>query len=34
MADFVWESKLPENYRVLVREVLGDSIGGLGKREI
>ena len=34
MADFVWESKLPSNYRVLVRKVLGDSVGNLGKREI
>lgn len=34
MADFVWESKLPSNYRVLVRKVLGGSLGDLGKREI
>jgi hypothetical protein len=34
MADFVWESKLPSNYRILVEKVLGDSMGNLGKREI
>ncbi|PON46240.1 Phloem protein [Trema orientale] len=34
MADFVWESKLPSNYGVLVRKVLGDSLGNLGKREV
>ncbi|GMN32341.1 hypothetical protein TIFTF001_003618 [Ficus carica] len=33
-ADFVWESKLPSNYGVLVREILGDSLGNLSKREI
>ena len=34
MADFVWESKLPSNYNVLVRKVLGDSLGNLGKGQI
>ncbi|XP_062074208.1 F-box protein PP2-A12-like [Humulus lupulus] len=34
MADFVWESKLPSNYRILVQKLLGDSLGNLGKREI
>lgn len=33
-ADFVWESKLPSNYGVLVRKILGDSVQNLGKREI
>lgn len=32
-ADFVWESKLPSNYEVLVQKVFGDSLGNLGKRE-
>jgi hypothetical protein len=34
LADFVWESKLPSNYEVLVREVLGELPENLGKREI
>lgn len=33
-ADFIWESKLPSNYEILVRKVFGDSLGNLGKREI
>ncbi|XP_056173962.1 F-box protein PP2-A12-like isoform X1 [Syzygium oleosum] len=36
-ADFVWESKLPENYGVLVEKVLGGACvvgNGLSKREI
>ena len=33
-ADFVWESKLPSNYQVLVQKVFGDYPGDMGKREI
>lgn len=33
-ADFVWESKLPYNYQVLVTKVFGELPGDLGKREI
>lgn len=33
-ADFIWESKLPSNYEILVRKLFGDSLGNLGKREI
>lgn len=34
LADFVWESKLPPNYRTLIEEVFGDLKKDLGKREI
>lgn len=30
----VWEPKLPDNYEVLVGELLGQSSGSLGKRDI
>ncbi|GMY30209.1 F-box protein PP2-A12-like [Fagus crenata] len=33
-ADFVWESKLPSNYQVLVQKVFGYYPGDMGKREI
>ncbi|KAI9082734.1 hypothetical protein K1719_035308 [Acacia pycnantha] len=33
-ADFVWESKLPPNYDVLLREIFDDLPHDLGKREI
>ncbi|XP_071723543.1 F-box protein PP2-A12-like [Rutidosis leptorrhynchoides] len=33
-ADFVWESKLPTNYQVIVNRVFGDQFEKLGKREI
>ncbi|KAF5460726.1 hypothetical protein F2P56_020574 [Juglans regia] len=33
-ADYLWESKLPSNYQVLVRKVFGELPGDLGKREI
>lgn len=33
-ADFLWESKLPSNYQVLVRKVFGELPENLGKREI
>ncbi|KAB1217180.1 F-box protein PP2-A12 [Morella rubra] len=33
-ADFVWESKLPYNYQILVTKVFGELPGDLGKREI
>ncbi|GAV92334.1 PP2 domain-containing protein [Cephalotus follicularis] len=33
-ADCVWESKLPSNYRALIKKVFGDCLGNLGKREI
>ncbi|KAL5552140.1 hypothetical protein UlMin_002316 [Ulmus minor] len=33
-ADFIWESKLPPNYRVLIEKLFGDSLGNLGMREI
>ncbi|KAK8714715.1 hypothetical protein V6N13_042064 [Hibiscus sabdariffa] len=33
LADFVWETKLPSNYRYLVKEVLGQSPESLSKKE-
>ncbi|KAG2677382.1 hypothetical protein I3843_12G097300 [Carya illinoinensis] len=33
-ADFLWESKLPSNYQVLVRKVFGELPVDLGNREI
>lgn len=33
-ADFVWESKLPSNYRFLVRRVLGVNPDDLSKKEV
>lgn len=33
-ANFVWESKLPSNYRFLVKKVLGESHENLRKKEI
>ncbi|KAF5734835.1 F-box protein PP2-A12-like [Tripterygium wilfordii] len=33
-ADFVWESKLPPNYQILIDEVVGDLPAKLGQREI
>ncbi|KAK4802856.1 hypothetical protein SAY86_001059 [Trapa natans] len=33
-ADFVWESKLPPNYRVLFRQLFDLSTDGFGKREV
>lgn len=33
-ADFIWESKLPSNYQVIVNEVFGDGLENLGKRDI
>ncbi|CAK9160984.1 unnamed protein product [Ilex paraguariensis] len=33
-ADFVWESKLPENYRVLVKKLLDESPESLAKKEL
>ena len=33
-ADFVWESKLPSNYRFLVKKVLGEDPTKLSKKEI
>lgn len=32
--DFVWESKLPSNYRFLVRRVLGENPDRLSKKEV
>lgn len=32
-ADFVWESKLPSNYRFLVRRILGENPDDLSKKE-
>ncbi|KAJ9139922.1 hypothetical protein P3X46_030614 [Hevea brasiliensis] len=34
LADFVWETKLPSNYKVLVKEVLQESPESLSKKEI
>ncbi|XVE64175.1 hypothetical protein DITRI_Ditri07aG0080600 [Diplodiscus trichospermus] len=34
LADFVWETKLPSNYRYLVKKVLGQSPESLSKKEI
>ncbi|XP_010061349.2 F-box protein PP2-A13 [Eucalyptus grandis] len=34
LADFVWESKLPSNYRFLVRRVLGEDPDLLSKKEV
>lgn len=34
LADFVWESKLPPNYRTLIEKVFGDLKKNLSKREI
>lgn len=33
-ADFVWESKLPSNYKFLVKKVLGDTQESLSKKQI
>lgn len=33
-ADFVWESKLPPNYHILVHKILGFVPQNLGKRDI
>ncbi|KAF5731128.1 Phloem protein 2-A13 [Tripterygium wilfordii] len=33
-ADFVWESKLPSNYKFLAKEILDQSPESLGKKEI
>lgn len=33
-SDFVWESKLPPNYEVLVRKIFNGLPSDLGKREI
>ena len=33
-ADFVWESKLPSNYEVLLQKVFDDVPANLGKRQI
>lgn len=33
-ADFVWDSKLPPNYRVLVQRLIGDVASIMCKREI
>lgn len=33
-ADFVWESKLPENYRYLVEKLFGEIPADLGKKDI
>ncbi|XWS50583.1 hypothetical protein CRYUN_Cryun12cG0099200 [Craigia yunnanensis] len=33
LADFVWETKLPSNYRYLVKKVLGQSPESLSKKE-
>lgn len=33
-ADFVWESKLPENYGYLVDKLCGETPASLGKKEI
>lgn len=33
-ADFIWESKLPSNYQVIVNKVFGDGFENLGKRDI
>jgi hypothetical protein len=33
-ADFVWESKLPSNYKFLVREILHENPQNLAKKEI
>lgn len=34
LADFVWESKLPSNYRVLIEKVFADFPATLGKKDI
>ena len=34
LADFVWETKLPSNYKFLVEKVLGQSPESLSKKEI
>lgn len=34
LADVVWESKLPSNYRTLIEKVLGDLKENMSKREI
>ena len=34
LADFVWETKLPSNYKFLVEKVLGRSPESLSKKEI
>ncbi|XP_009758502.1 F-box protein PP2-A13-like [Nicotiana tabacum] len=33
-ADFIWESKLPSNYRYLLEEVLGMNVAGMHKKDI
>ncbi|XP_062030181.1 F-box protein PP2-A12-like [Rosa rugosa] len=33
-ADFIWESKLPSNYQIIVNKVFGDGLGNLGKRDV
>ncbi|KAJ4713004.1 F-box protein PP2-A13-like [Melia azedarach] len=34
LADFVWETKLPSNYPVLIEKVFGDLKENMGKREV
>lgn len=34
LADFVWESKLPPNFDVIVKKIFGDLPSELGKRDI
>jgi len=34
LADFVWETKLPSNYKYLVEKILGQSPESLSKKEI
>ncbi|KAK4344908.1 hypothetical protein RND71_035084 [Anisodus tanguticus] len=33
-ADFIWESKLPSNYRYILEELLGSSVAGMRKKDI
>ncbi|XP_016438479.1 F-box protein PP2-A13-like [Nicotiana tabacum] len=33
-ADFIWDSKLPSNYRYILEELLAMSIAGMGKKDI
>lgn len=33
-SDFIWESKLPSNYRYLLEEVLGMKVAGMHKKDI